>query len=98
MTDRRQEDRRDDMEISVGEVYRLCLDIKAGLERAQVDAKQDRHNLNDRIDAHGIELAVQAEQIKTVATQISGSRVWLAGIASGAIVGVVIVVAQHFIK
>lgn len=82
MTDRRQDERRDDADVTLYEVYRLCLDIKADQANAKVEAKQDRHDLHGRIDTHAITLAVHEEQLKAV----KASRQWIAGVVSGAVV------------
>ena len=72
--------------VSIGELSRTCERIESTLDAMREDAKRDRHAIHGRIDAHGIAIAVHAEQIKAVTEAHSGARNWIAGLVSGGLV------------
>lgn len=84
------------------DLYRTCADIKDTLVEMRKEAKDDRHDLRNRIDKIGLEygtqLAVHDIQITDVLAKQSGTKNWIAGLVSGGLVGAISVLWDRLSK
>lgn len=72
---------QDNNDLSLGELHRTCNRIKAELEEMRKEMKEDRHDLRDRLDMHGVQLALHEQQLQGVKTW----KAWGGGVAGGAV-------------
>lgn len=71
---------------SIWELARTCGRIEQSLVEMRSEAKADRHVLANRIEAHGLQLAVHEQKITDVQEKQSGAKNWIAGVVSGGLV------------
>lgn len=93
-------DRREDKQgVTLGEVHRLCLDIKSTLAKMQTEAAEESHNLRSHhIQPMATKLALLEQRVDQVQDKQKDSRNWLAGVVSGSVVGAVLLIAEYFLK